>query len=127
MPVEVHYTADGLEKVARRVWEDWSGEDSVVHLVANEYGVYGAVVVRDSGDSEADWLNAYNCAIDEIVHDAGDFDSEDDLQVALDEGSATFRSGQPSNPKLKTAIADTRHCVVMRWPAAKVKEIEDAK
>lgn len=126
--IEVHYEERGLEKVVRRVWSDWSDEDSVVYLVANEFGVYGAVIVQDTGDFEKEWSTAYDCAIDEIVHDAGDFDSDEDLQVALDEGTATYRnSGTPSNPQLKTGIADTRHLSLIRCSGAVVKEVEGAK
>jgi hypothetical protein len=106
----VTYTDQGIEKSTDNVWVEWP--DGYCWLVVNEWGVIGAVITME--DNDAGWHSAYECAVDEIAHDF-DCDDDEDMFMALHDGIATYRgSGVPSNPRRKSAIADTQYLTVIR-------------
>jgi hypothetical protein len=100
---------DGIERETENVWVDWP--DGYCWLVVNQWGVIGAVITSDGSDRG--WHEAYNCAVDEIAHDYH-ADNQEDLDMAMEDGIATYRGGTPSNPNRKSAIADTEYLTVIR-------------
>ncbi len=108
----VRYMDAGIEKSTGNVWVEW--DNGYCYLVRNEFGVIGAVITMNDGDKG--WHEAYDAAIDEIAHDIDpDLYTDEEFQMALEDGIATYRgSGEPSNPKLKSHIADTQYLSVER-------------
>ena len=46
--MEIRYETNGLERSTDNVWVDWP--DGYCYLVANEYGVIGAVLTMNDGE-----------------------------------------------------------------------------
>lgn len=110
MPVKVTYIQDGIERTTENVWVEWP--DGFCYLVANEWGVFGAIITMEEGD--AGWHEAYECAVDEIAHDY-EVEDEAEFDEASNDGLCQYRgSGVPSNERLKTGIADTQYLTVFR-------------
>ena len=95
------------------VYVDWP--DGVCYLVANQFGVVGAVIVMGGGPDDG-WYEAYQCAVDEIAHDVDEeqFDA-DDIRMMVDDGLAQYRgSGVPSQRNRRSHLADTEFLEVIR-------------
>lgn len=108
--ITVKYDNDGIESETSNVWVDWP--DGFCWLVCNEYGVIGAVITMNDGESG--WHEAYEAAVDEIAHDY-EVEDEAEFNEANNDGLCQFRgSGVPSNKRLKTGIADTQYLTVIK-------------
>jgi len=107
--MRLSYNDHGTERTTDNVYIDWP--DGICWLVANEFGVVGAIIAHE----DSTWEHAYEIALDELAPDidTDQFD-EHELEEMIEDGTASVRGGIPENDKLDSLFADTQYLTVMR-------------